>query len=118
MSKPMPSPPALDVASVSIHDLWCLADLFEHLAHEAMSFLNQPRVKGSAEAFANSFWDHYCNGTRARIIEEISHRQPSDRSEADWKAEAIIRHLSQGDSFHELLEAASEAIKKRKHLAS
>ena len=44
MSKPMPVLPPLDLASLSIHDLWCLSNLFENLAHTAMNFLNQPRV--------------------------------------------------------------------------
>ena len=121
MSKPMPVLPPLDLASLSIHDLWCLSDLFENLAHTAMNFLNQPRVSDAdsvPSTFAYALWNDYLHGTNGRIIEEISRRQPSDRSEADWKAEAIIRHLSQGDSFHEILEAAAEAIRARSRLAA
>ena len=119
MPKPIPLPPAPDLARLSIHDLICLSDLFSQLAHTAMGVLNQPRLKDTrAEDFADELWDRYLHGMNSAIMEEIQSRVPVDRSEAEAKAAALINYLAGSDSYDDLLEAVTAAMKVRQHPAA
>lgn len=118
--KPLPSPQPLNLASLTILDLWCLAELFEHLAHTAGAFLNQPRFSEAeteqAQIFTDALWDAYFYETKARIVEEMGRRIPANAREADCKASTIIRHLAEGDSYHDILAAVTAALKTRERV--
>lgn len=118
MFNPLPQAPTLDLASLSIQDLAYLSELFGQLAHTAMGIMNQPRMKDTrAWDFADALWDRYLHGTNSAIMEELQRRAPANRHEAERKAAAIINYLAGSDSYDDLLEAVTTAMKARQHPA-
>jgi hypothetical protein len=116
----LPVPPSFDIASLTIYDLWCLSDLFDHMAHTSLSFLNQPRFTckygDNVHRYTNDLWTHY-HALNECLIREVQSRSPADKEEAGWKAEVLLRYFAHGDSYHELLEAVTDVIKTRKQMA-
>lgn len=115
----LPRPPALDLERMPLRDLCLLADMYEGLAEAALSFRNQPRFHETlADTFADALWDKYLNGSHARLVAEIERRTPADATEAELRANAIIRSLAGGDSYQAIAELAAEAMRARQEKAA
>lgn len=108
-----------ELATLSIHDLWCLGELFETLREAAMNFCNQPRLNDTSAAdFADDLWGVHYAGICEDIYKEALQRQPANGNEAEWRAWAIINYLSKTDDFRGVMDAAVDALEaRRKHAA-
>jgi hypothetical protein len=98
------------LAELSIDDLWCLEELYEHLAWTAMSFDNQPRALGKVGEHAGKLWDKGFNGPLSRIINELEHRKPTVRSDIEHRAAVLIKWAAEGGDFTRVIALGAEAL--------
>lgn len=104
----MPSLPRLDLAKMSMDDLDILFDYFDALSAAAMGIFNQPRCCGGvAGDFVEKHWSLYLLGMKDRIIAEVEGRTPSDKGEAEVRAQMLIGHLSESDDFEKMAAIAA-----------
>ncbi|MFN4141639.1 hypothetical protein [Aestuariivirga sp.] len=105
-------PPAPDLKAMTIYDLMCLSETFNHLSDAALGFLDQQRMQESlAGEFLDALWDRYFNGLITDIAEEMKTRTPASSNEAEWKANVIIQNS--GDDFRTKLSAAVDYLQFR-----
>jgi hypothetical protein len=108
-----------NLKALSIHELWCLAELFDSLRVTTMNFCNQPRHQDTPTGdFMDDLWGEHFAGICQDLYEEVKQREPANHNEAEWQAWAIVTYLSKTDDFRGIMDAAVDALEARRQLVA
>lgn len=102
-----PSPCFYDIGTATIRDLALLYEFCDGLSEAALLFLNKPRAVGSAAEFAENFLSETIFGWMDIARREIQSRTPQNVTDAELRAEVLIRDWALDGRFADIAELAA-----------